>query len=46
MFVAAVLAAAIQTATPSPGPGFVWAGQWVPCSHQIAIDAGSGMAWT
>ena len=28
--------------TPSPGPSFVWVGQWVPCSHPIAIQAGVG----
>lgn len=28
--------------TPSPGPSFVWVGQWVPCSHPIAIQAGKG----
>ena len=28
--------------TASPGPSFVWAGQWVPCSHPIAVQAGLG----
>jgi hypothetical protein len=28
--------------SPSPGPSFVWVGQWVPCSHPIAIQAGLG----
>ena len=28
--------------SPSPGPSFVWVGQWVPCSHPIAVQAGVG----
>ena len=28
--------------SPSPGPSFVWAGQWVPCSHPLAVTAGLG----
>ena len=28
--------------TPSPGPSFVWVGQWVPCSHPLAIQNGLG----
>lgn len=28
--------------TPKPGPDFVWAGQWVPCSHPIAVAKGLG----
>jgi hypothetical protein len=32
--------------TPSPGPSFVWVGQWVPCSHPIAIQAGKGCVST
>jgi hypothetical protein len=28
--------------SPSPGPSFVWVGQWVPCSHPIAVQAGKG----
>jgi len=28
--------------SPSPGPSFVWVGQWVPCSHPMAVQAGVG----
>jgi hypothetical protein len=28
--------------TPAPGPSFVWIGQWVPCDHPLAIQAGKG----
>jgi hypothetical protein len=28
--------------SPSPGPSFVWVGQWTPCSHPLAIQAGLG----
>jgi hypothetical protein len=28
--------------TASPGPSFVWVGQWVPCSHPIAVQNGVG----
>jgi hypothetical protein len=30
--------------SPSPGPSFVWVGQWVPCSHPLATQAGLGCA--
>src|SRR3954451_18909502 len=30
----------------SPGPSFVWVGQWVPCNHPIAIEAGLGCVGT
>jgi hypothetical protein len=32
--------------SPSPGPSFVWVGQWVPCSHPLAIQAGKGCVTT
>lgn len=32
--------------SPSPGPSFVWAGQWVPCSHPLAVTAGLGCVET
>ena len=32
--------------TPAPGPSFVWVGQWVPCSHPLAIQAGKGCVQT
>jgi hypothetical protein len=32
--------------SPSPGPSFVWVGQWVPCSHPIAVQAGVGCVST
>ena len=41
--------AAAQWGTPttaSPGPSFVWVGQWVPCSHPIAVQAGAGCVST
>lgn len=28
--------------TPAPGPSFVWVGQWVPCDHPLALQAGKG----
>lgn len=28
--------------SPSPGPSFVWVGQWVPCNHPLAIQNGVG----
>jgi hypothetical protein len=28
--------------SPSPGPSFVWVGQWVPCNHPLAVTAGVG----
>lgn len=28
--------------TPAPGPSFVWVGQWVPCDHPLAVQAGRG----
>jgi len=32
--------------TPQPGPSFVWAGQWLPCDHPLAIQAGKGCVST
>jgi hypothetical protein len=32
--------------SPSPGASFVWVGQWVPCSHPMAVSAGLGCVGT
>src|SRR5690554_1446662 len=46
--VAAILVPAVASAqfsaptTPAPGPSFVWVGQWVPCDHPLAVQAGLG----
>jgi hypothetical protein len=31
-----------QPTSPSPGPSFVWVGQWAPCNHPLAVQAGRG----
>jgi hypothetical protein len=32
--------------SPSPGPRFVWVGQWAPCDHPLATNAGLGCVST